>query len=175
MSLFIPGRRHCTACRVRPAPEPQIHRIPPHYISRNIYQLLIQPNVSHTTVPYSSSLNHPRPRSLQYMVDFCCIEACAPHTSRTTASRGSIWKQPHTKFLDHPVGFALTHYIRLSLFMSHLYYFPLPHCILVPMSHAQAPLDHLVQQLSSQKQTRPPFLYPHVLNPLYLSHLFSLG
>ena len=81
---------------------------------------------------------------------------------------------PIPNFWTTPVGFALTYYTLVSFHVSPLL-LSLPHCILVPMSHAQAPLDHLVQQLSSQKQTRPPFLYPHVLNPLYLSHLFSLG
>ena len=50
VSLFIPVHRYC---RLRPAPDAKIHKIFPHFILINIYQLLTEPIVSRTFIPYS--------------------------------------------------------------------------------------------------------------------------
>jgi hypothetical protein len=44
-----------------------------------------------------------------FVVDFYRVEARALHTSRSAASRGSVWKRPHNQFLDPSVGLVPTY------------------------------------------------------------------
>ena len=68
-------------------------------------------------------------------------------------------------------------YAALSLFMSHLLItFPSPLYSLSPCLMHKPHSITFVQQLSSQKQTRPPFCTLVMCShPLYLSHLFFLS
>ena len=137
----------------------------------------------------TSLASHPRPSeysrescdadfiSLADNGGFLLYRACAPHTSRTTASRGSIWKQPHTKFLDHPVGLCahLLYACLFSCLTSITFPSPLYSCPHVSCTSPTRSPRTTVSFPHKSKHADPLFCTPHVLNPLYLSHLFSLG
>jgi hypothetical protein len=124
------------------------------------------------------------------LMDFCHVGAHTLHTWHTITSRDSVWKQPHTKFLDPLMGFMLTYYTTPFLHVSSLFFpflslSPCPQVSVQSLSYmidshmftpklTCGPLSAqaLWSQLTYNSKCDNP-LHPCVLDSFTMSHLYS--